>query len=88
MIASGGYPEKYEKGKEIKIGTLPENVTLYHSGTKMQDGKLVTNGGRVIGVTAVCDSLKEAKALSYKAIENIGFDKMHFRHDIGDKFIK
>lgn len=88
MLASGGYPEKYEKGKEITIGALPENVTLYHSGTKMNDGKLVTNGGRVIGVTAVCDSLKEAKQLSYKAIESISFDKMHFRHDIGDKFIK
>lgn len=87
MACSGGYPEKYEKGKEITIGKTASNITLYHSGTKTANGKLVTNGGRVIGVTAVADNLKQAKADAYEAIKQVQFEGIHYRKDIGDKYI-
>lgn len=88
MLCSGGYPKQYEKGKEISIGAVKDNVTLYHSGTKISDGKLVTNGGRVIGVTAVSDSLKKARQESYEACKAVSFENVHYRKDIGDKYIK
>lgn len=82
MLASGGYPEAYEKGKEIKIGGLDDDIIAFHSGTKMTGGKLVTNGGRVIGVTAVAPTLKEARNSAYRNVKKISFDKMHYRTDI------
>ncbi|MEG1791320.1 MAG: phosphoribosylamine--glycine ligase [Clostridia bacterium] len=84
IIASGGYPIKYEKGLEIKIGNI-ENVTLYHAGTKIVDGKLLSSGGRVIGVTAVADSIDNARKIAYKAVDNIDFNGKQFRTDIGIK---
>lgn len=88
MLCSGGYPKNYEKGKVVSIGKVKENVTLYHSGTKISDGATVTNGGRVIGVTAVSESLSKARNDAYEAVKAVSFDKMHYRKDIGDKYIK
>lgn len=86
VLASGGYPQSYPKG--IEITGLDENgqaegVTVYHAGTKLTNGKLVTNGGRVLGVTAKADTLDAALERAYKAVEAIHFDGAHYRHDIG-----
>ena len=85
IIASGGYPEKYEKGKEIALNGAEdaENVRVFHSGTALKDGALVTNGGRVLGVTATADTLKNAIADAYAAAKKIHFDGMFMRSDIG-----
>ena len=86
--ASGGYPVKYEKGFEIH--GLDENgqhpgVVVYHAGTKEENGKFYTNGGRVLGITAKGANLQIALQKAYAAVEQIGFDKMHYRKDIGRK---
>ena len=87
ILASGGYPLAYEKGKEITgltDGQLDAaDVTVYHAGTAIKEGKLVTNGGRVLGVTATADTLPAALEKAYAASENIRFDGLHKRHDIG-----
>ena len=87
ILASGGYPLSYEKGKEISglaAGQLDAaDVTVYHAGTAIKDGKLVTNGGRVLGVTATANTLSDALKKAYAATENIHFDKLHKRSDIG-----
>ena len=85
IIASGGYPEKYEKGKAISLNGAEdaENVRVFHSGTALKDGALVTNGGRVLGVTATADTLKQAIADAYAAAKKIHFDGMFMRSDIG-----
>ncbi len=85
ILASGGYPESYKKGVPIVIGKLPEDIVLYHAGTAFKDGKLVTSGGRVIGVTAKGKDIEEARKKAYDAIKNIHFDGMFYRHDIGIK---
>lgn len=86
ILASGGYPGTYEKGKEITIpSSLAANVTLYHAGDKLDGGRLVTSGGRVLGVTASAPTLKEALADAYAAAETIQFDGVYMRHDIGRK---
>ena len=82
IAASGGYPEKYEKGKEISIGKLDDGVALFHAGTAVKDGKLVTHGGRVIGVTALGKDLAAAREKAYANIEKVKFEKMHYRTDI------
>ena len=82
VAASGGYPEAYEKGKEITIGDMDDNVIVFHAGTAFKDGKLVTNGGRVLGVTALAPTLREARDLAYANIRKVHFDKMHYRKDI------
>ncbi len=84
-MASGGYPKAYEKGKEI---TGLDDVTdsfVFHAGTKVQDGKLVTSGGRVLGVTATAPTLDEAIRKAYADVHKIHFDGAHFRTDIGVK---
>ena len=86
--ASGGYPVKYEKGFEIH--GLDENgqhdgVIVYHAGTKKENGKFYTNGGRVLGITAKGATLQDALDKAYEAVKEIGFDKMHYRTDIGKK---
>lgn len=86
VMASGGYPVKYEKGKVIT--GLDENgqlsgVTVYHAGTAEKDGQLVTSGGRVLGVTALASTLDEALQKAYDAVEKIHFDGAHYRRDIG-----
>ena len=86
ILASGGYPVRYEKGKPITVGQLDEGIRLYHAGTKRTaDGQLVTDGGRVLGVTAKGRDLEEARAKAYANVEKIHFDGMFFRHDIGFK---
>lgn len=86
VMASGGYPVKYEKGKVItgldENGQLP-GVTVYHAGTAEKDGQLVTSGGRVLGVTALASTLDEALQKAYEAVEKIHFDGAHYRRDIG-----
>ncbi|WP_299121196.1 phosphoribosylamine--glycine ligase [uncultured Winogradskyella sp.] len=83
MLVSGGYPEAYEKGKEI---TGIESVTdslVFHAGAKAQDDKVVTSGGRVMAVTSYGNTYQEAVKKSYQSIENLHFDKMYYRKDIG-----
>ena len=86
VLASGGYPVKYEKGKEISFGDLDEDVVLCHAGTKRKDGKLVTDGGRVLGVCAKGETIEDARKKAYKNVEKIKFDGMHYRTDIGVKY--
>lgn len=84
ILASGGYPVSYEKGKVITLPeTLPSNVTLYHAGDRLENGNLVTSGGRVLGVTATASTLKEALVDAYAAAETIRFEGVFMRHDIG-----
>ena len=86
ILASGGYPRHYEKGKEITLPeTLPENVTVYHAGDALADGKLVTSGGRVLGVTAVGDTLPAALESAYAAAREIHFEGAFLRGDIGKR---
>ncbi len=86
ILASGGYPQKYQTGFEIhgldEMGQAP-GVTVYHAGTRLEDGKFRTSGGRVLGVTAVGGDLSEALAKSYAAAEKIVFEGVHYRKDIG-----
>lgn len=88
VLASGGYPENYEKGKLISgIAEAEEydDVIVFHAGTSKKDGQFFTNGGRVLGVTATANDLEEALAKAYKAILNISFEGMQYRRDIGKK---
>lgn len=90
IMASGGYPKSYPKGIEItglSNGQL-DGVTVYHAGTKLQDNKLVTSGGRVLGVTALGDTLENALKKSYDAVEKIHFDGAHYRRDIGKRALE
>ena len=88
VLASGGYPVKYEKGKEITIGDLDEGVFLYHAGTKRENGVLKTDGGRVLGVCAKGKTVAEAREKAYANVKKIHFDGMHYRTDIGVKYNK
>jgi len=87
VLASAGYPAKYEKGFEIR---MPEETRqhVYVAGAALQDGKLVTSGGRVLGVTATAETLEEAIREAYRMGETIAFDNKYFRHDIGRKALK
>jgi phosphoribosylamine--glycine ligase len=83
MMVSGGYPEEYEKGKEIFGLDKIEDSLVYHAGTKIENGKLVTNGGRVLAITSFGNDFQEAIKKSYQNIDKLHFDKMYFRRDIG-----
>ncbi|MBN8049089.1 phosphoribosylamine--glycine ligase [Paraclostridium bifermentans] len=84
MLTSGGYPESYEKGKVITgLDKVDEDIVIFHSGTKIINNKLVTNGGRVIGISAKGNSLEEASKKVYENIKKIKFEGMHYRTDIG-----
>lgn len=87
IAASGGYPKSYPKGIEITglENGQKDGVIVYHAGTAIKDGKLVTSGGRVLGVTALGSDLQQALDKAYAALDEIHFDNMHFRHDIGKK---
>jgi phosphoribosylamine--glycine ligase len=88
VLASGGYPGKYEKGKEIeglKKANKEKDIFVYHAGTKKEDNKYYTNGGRVLGVTALGEDINKAIDKAYKAVELISFDNMYYRKDIGHK---
>lgn len=85
VMASGGYPTAYEKGKEITgLEDVKESI-VFHAGTAVKDGKIVTSGGRVLGITAVAPTLDEAIQKAYADVDKIHFDQAHFRHDIGIK---
>ncbi len=86
VLASGGYPEAYAKGKEITFGNLDEDVVICHAGTAIKDGKLVTSGGRVLGVCAKGADVEEARKKVYANAQNIHFDGMYYRKDIGIKY--
>ncbi len=83
MIVSGGYPEDYEKGFEITGLENIEGSIAFHAGTKVENGKVITNGGRVIAVTSFGNDFQEAIKKSYQNIDKLHFDKMYFRKDIG-----
>lgn len=88
ILASGGYPKKYETGKEIsgldQKGQI-QNALVYHAGTKADNDKFLTAGGRVLGITATADNLKSALDSAYETVKSISFEKMHYRKDIGQK---
>jgi len=83
VAASGGYPGDYEKGKTITIAQLPENVKLFHAGTKLTNGQLESNGGRVLAVSATASTKDDARRKAYEALKQIHFDGMQARSDIG-----
>ncbi len=83
MLVSGGYPESYEKGKVITGINTIENSIVFHAGTALKDGQIVTNGGRVIAMTSLDIDYKQAIKKSYQNIEKLHFDKMNYRTDIG-----
>ncbi|MVO10626.1 phosphoribosylamine--glycine ligase [Flavobacterium sp. TP390] len=83
MVVSGGYPEEYEKGHEITgIETITDSL-VFHAGTKLDNGTVVTNGGRVLAVTSYGNDFQEAIKKSYQSIAKLQFDKMYYRKDIG-----
>ncbi|SHI66771.1 phosphoribosylamine--glycine ligase [Mesonia phycicola] len=83
MTVSGGYPEAYEKGKEITgIETIEDSI-VFHAGTKLENNKVVTNGGRVIAITSFGEDFNEALKKSYQNVEKLHFDKMYYRKDLG-----
>jgi len=86
VLASKGYPGHYEKGKLISFKKKPS--LIFHAGTKKENGKFYTNGGRVLNIVGRGKTLIEAKEMAYREIENVHFDGMYFRTDIGDKGIK
>lgn len=91
VAASKGYPDSFQKGFEIKgINELPADIIVFHAGTKEENGKILTNGGRVLGVTSVLPNfnLSLAKERAYKALSNIHFENIYYRKDISDKALK
>ena len=91
VMASGGYPGSYQKGKIIngldKAGKM-KDVVVFHAGTGFSGEDVVTAGGRVLGVTATGKDVKEAKAKAYEAVQKLSFDGVQYRTDIADRAIK
>jgi phosphoribosylamine--glycine ligase len=86
VLASGGYPGPYRKGYPISgLDRVPPDVMVFHAGTALEDGRLVTAGGRVLGVTAAAETIPAAIEKAYAAVEQIHFEGMHYRRDIGRK---
>jgi len=85
VLASGGYPQKYQTGYEIEGLDNVDDFLIFHAGTKKQDGKFLTAGGRVLGVTAVAENLDAAIKKAYEGVSKITFTDIHYRKDIGIK---
>ncbi|KAJ9127277.1 Bifunctional purine biosynthetic protein ADE5,7 [Naganishia onofrii] len=85
VLASKGYPGKYEKGVEITVGQVPEGVVVFHAGTKKVGGKVVTDGGRVIVVCAKAGTVEQAVELAYKGVDCVQFEGKTFRRDIAHR---
>ncbi len=83
VLVSGGYPEDYQKGKEILGLNHPNESIIFHAGTKTEDNKVLTNGGRVLAITSFGNSIAEAKNKSYETIQQISFEGMYYRKDLG-----
>ena len=89
VVASGGYPNEYDKGLPIRIAEIPEHTKVFHAGTMTNDGgQLVSSGGRVLGVTSKGTTLEKAIKNVYEAVEMVNFEHMHFRKDIGAKALR
>ncbi|GGE09790.1 phosphoribosylamine--glycine ligase [Marinithermofilum abyssi] len=91
VMASGGYPGKYEKGKEITglgFTSHRSGEIVFHAGTRLVDGKTVTDGGRVLAVTSLGKNLAAAREAAYQGVQGISFEKAHYRRDIGEKALK
>ncbi|MFC1669083.1 phosphoribosylamine--glycine ligase [Spirochaetota bacterium] len=89
VISSGGYPGNYEKGKEVNgLDNVSDDIIVFHAGTKREDGKVYTNGGRVLNVTALGDTLIDAKNKVYNNIDKISFDGAFYRKDIAYRALK
>lgn len=90
VMAAGGYPESYKKGDEITIdsASLPEDIFIFHAGTKLDNGKIVTSGGRVIAATAIADSLEDAVKKAYVGVDHVSFDGKYNRKDIAYRAFK
>ncbi|MBI4722782.1 MAG: phosphoribosylamine--glycine ligase [Candidatus Stahlbacteria bacterium] len=88
VLASDGYPDKYEKGKEITGLEKVQEATVFHAGTKKEKDKIITSGGRVLGVTGIGKTLKDSIDITYNEVSKIHFDKMYYRKDIGSKNAK
>ncbi|NHM28277.1 phosphoribosylamine--glycine ligase [Desulfofundulus sp. TPOSR] len=89
VLASGGYPGPYRKGYPISgLDRVPPDVMVFHAGTALEDGRLVTAGGRVLGVTAAAETIPAAIEKAYAAVEQIHFEGMHYRRDIGRKALR
>ena len=92
VLCSGGYPGDYKKGfpiSGIKEAEKNPDIIIFHAGTKLDENRnLVTNGGRVLGVSAVGNTLEEALATAYEAVEKIYFEGMHYRRDIGKRALE
>jgi phosphoribosylamine--glycine ligase len=90
-MSSAGYPGKYETGKPIagldEVSRMAD-VKVFHAGTRLDNGRVVTDGGRVLGVTALGDTLVDAKKRAYEAVAKISFKGAHFRTDIADKALR
>lgn len=87
IMASGGYPDSYEKGKKISgLEDLDDDIVVFHSGTKKDGNDILTNGGRVLGVCAKAKDVESAAKRVYENIEKISFDGKHYRKDIGIKY--
>ena len=84
-MASGGYPGSYEKGKKILGLSDVSGATVFHAGTREQDGDFYTAGGRVLGVTAKGGDIAEAREKAYAEVKKISFEGAHYRRDIGIK---
>lgn len=89
IMSSAGYPGPYEKGQVIKgLDQVTDPAIIFHAGTTLKDGEMLTNGGRVLGITAIGDHLKEARELAYQSVEKVSFIGAHYRTDIGSKAVR
>ena len=85
VLASGGYPVKYKSGYEISGLDSVNDAYIFHAGTKLENGKFLTAGGRVLGITAVAENLDAAIEKAYKNVSKVSFTDVHYRKDIGIK---